>query len=152
MDSFMKEAIKEAEQGIRNKDGGPFGAVIVRDGKIIGRGHNQVIRNQDPTCHGEIMAIHDASKTLHSFDLSGADIYTTAFPCPMCLGAIYWANIAHIYYGATPEDTEGIGFRDKAFYETMCDGGSTKGRFHVLDRDECLKVFQEYQKSNKTAY
>ncbi|MCI6722600.1 nucleoside deaminase, partial [Treponema porcinum] len=90
---FMKEALSEAYNGIENRHGGPFGTVIVRDGKIVGRGHNKVLLNRDPTCHGEMEAIRDACKNLDTFDLSGCELYTTAEPCPMCLGAILWANI-----------------------------------------------------------
>ena len=96
---YMKEAIEEAYIGIRSKHGGPFGCVIVKDGKIIGRGHNRVLLNKDATCHGEIEAIRDASSNIGSHDLSGAELYTTAAPCPMCKGAILWANIDKVYYG-----------------------------------------------------
>ena len=99
MNPFMKEALNEAYQGIEDGHGGPFGAVIVKDGEIVGRGHNSVLKNQDPTCHGEVMAIHDACKRLKTFNLKGCDIYTTGYPCPMCLSAIMWANIKEIYYG-----------------------------------------------------
>ena len=117
MNTYMEAAIKEAQLGIDHGHGGPFGAVIVKNNEIIGRGHNEVIKNNDPTCHGEIMAIRDACKNLKTYDLKGSVIYTTAFPCPMCLGAILWSNIDEIYYGCTIEDTENIGFRDSEFYE-----------------------------------
>ena len=97
MNKFMKVAIKEAKEGIKQGHGGPFGAVIVKDGKIIGQGHNHVVVNNDPTCHGEVDAIRNACKNINSFDLKGADIYTTGEPCPMCLSAILWSNIEHIY-------------------------------------------------------
>jgi len=114
---YMKEAIKEAYYGIDKKHGGPFGAVVVKNGKIIGRGHNRVLKDNDPTCHGEIMAIRDACRKLNSFDLSNCVLYTTAEPCPMCKGAILWANISKVYYGCSIEDTDEIGFRDQKFYE-----------------------------------
>ena len=117
VNEFMKVAIQEAKKGIRKGHGGPFGAVIVKDGEIVGRGHNQVVKNNDPTCHGEMMAIHMACKKLNTFDLSGTEIYTTGEPCPMCLAAILWANISKVYYGCNIVDTETIGFRDLAFYE-----------------------------------
>ena len=107
--SFMKEAVKEAYDGIKNGHGGPFGSVVVKNGEIIGRGHNRVLSEKDPTCHGEIMAIKDACKNLGSHDLTGCDIYTTAAPCPMCKGALLWANISKVYYGCTIEDTDKIG-------------------------------------------
>ena len=115
----MKLAIKEAREGILNGDGGPFGAIIVKEGKIIGKGHNKVVRNNDPTCHGEVDAIRNACKELNTFDLKGADIYTTGEPCPMCLGAILWSNINNIYYGCSIQENEMIGFRDDIFYQKL---------------------------------
>ena len=152
MDQYMKIAIEEAYDGINAGDGGPFGAVIVKDGKIIGRGHNRVVKNGDPTCHGEMEAIRDACKKMGTFDLSGATIYTTGEPCPMCLGAIMWANIEKVYYGCNVIDTERIGFRDEKFYELS--KPENKARFETeLDRDECLKLYDEYlTKTNRTAY
>ena len=152
MDQYMKIAIEEAYDGINAGDGGPFGAVIVKDGKIIGRGHNRVVKNGDPTCHGEMEAIRDACKKMGTFDLSGATIYTTGEPCPMCLGAIMWANIEKVYYGCNVIDTEKIGFRDEKFYELS--KPENKARFETeLDRDECLKLYDEYlKKTNRTAY
>ena len=135
----MKTAVEEAQQGIRAGHGGPFGCVIVKDGAIVGRGHNEVILQQDPTCHGEVMAIHDACKTLGTFDLSGCELYTTAAPCPMCRGAIQWANIRKVYFGCTVADTDAIGFRDQEFYAQDADDAEE------LDRIECLKVFEEYR-------
>lgn len=152
MDQYMKIAIEEAYDGINAGDGGPFGAVIVKDGKIIGRGHNRVVKNGDPTCHGEMEAIRDACKKMGTFDLSGATIYTTGEPCPMCLGAILWANIEKVYYGCNVIDTERIGFRDEKFYELS--KPENKARLQTeLDRDECLKLYDEYlKKTNRTAY
>lgn len=152
MDQYMKIAIEEAYDGINAGDGGPFGAVIVKDGKIIGRGHNRVVKNGDPTCHGEMEAIRDACKKMGTFDLSGSTIYTTGEPCPMCLGAILWANIDKVYYGCNVIDTERIGFRDEKFYELS--KPENKARLQTeLDRDECLKLYDEYlKKTNRTAY
>ena len=144
---FMKAAIKEAYIGINNLEGGPFGAVVVKDGVVIGRGHNQVVRKNDPTCHGEMMAIRDACKRLGTFDLSGAVIYTTGEPCPMCRGAILWANIDHVYYGCNIYDTEEIGFRDNKFYQF--DPSSFQ---EELGRNECLELYKDYMKTNKTNY
>ena len=146
MNKFMREAVHEAYEGIDNKHGGPFGCVIVKDGKIVGRGHNEVIRNQDCTCHGEIMAIKDACNNLDTFDLSGCELYTTSEPCPMCAGAIQWANIAHVYQGCNVKDAESIGFRDKRFYEA--DWFMTE----TIDRDECLTLFEYYKKTNPQNY
>ena len=139
MDKFMKTAIEEASYGIHHGHGGPFGCVIVKDGAIVGRGHNEVIKQKDPTCHGEVMAIHDACRTLGTFDLSGCELYTTAQPCPMCLGAIMWANIKKYYYGCTIYDTEEIGFRDAVFYD------NPEFQAQQLDHGECQELFKEYQ-------
>lgn len=139
MNQFMQLAIEEARNGIRAGDGGPFGCVIVRDGEVIGRGHNEVIRQHDPTCHGEMMAIHDACRNLGTHDLSGCELYTTAEPCPMCLGAIRWANLRKVYFGCNIADTDRIGFRDQIFYENRWEASEE------LDRAACLEVFAEYQ-------
>lgn len=142
MDKYMKLAIDEAKKGISNSEGGPFGAVIVKDGKVIGQGHNQVVKNNDPTCHGEMMAIRDACKNISSFDLAGSTIYTTGYPCPMCMGAILWANINKVYYGCNTTDTEEIGFRDKVFYEFTEE--KKKEMIIELDRKECKELYLEY--------
>jgi len=144
---FMSLAIEEAQAGIRAGHGGPFGSVVVKDGRVVGRGHNEVIHRHDPTCHGEIMAIHEACRALGTHDLSGCELYTTAEPCPMCRGAILWANIRKVYYGCNIADTDRIGFRDQKFYE---------GAFDIAeetDREACLEVFAEYESlQNKQAY
>lgn len=139
MNPYMKIAAEEALHGIRAGHGGPFGCVIVRDGAVIGRGHNEVLLQNDPTCHGEIMAIRAACKALGTYDLRGCVLYTTAAPCPMCRGAIQWANMSQVYYGCTVADTDSIGFRDQAFYDETSDTGVE------LDRAECLRIFQEYR-------
>lgn len=139
MNPYMQIAIEEAQAGIRAGHGGPFGCVIVKDGAVIGRGHNEVILQQDATCHGEITAIRAACKALGTFDLSGCELYTTAAPCPMCRGAILWANIRKVYYGCTVADTDSIGFRDQEFYE-----GAALSQ-EQTDRDACLRVFEEYK-------
>ncbi len=142
MNRYMKSAIREAYRGIENGDGGPFGAVIVKDGRIVAKGHNEVLKNRDATCHGEVMAIKRASKKLGTHDLKGCEIYTTAEPCPMCLGAIMWANIDKVYFGCNTKDTDKIGFRDEKFYNATKD---EKDAFmKELDRNECLKLFSDY--------
>lgn len=142
MNKFMRSAITEAKKGIHLGHGGPFGAVIVKDGKIVARGHNQVVKNNDPTCHGEMQAIRAASKKMGTFDLSGCDIYTTGEPCPMCMGAILWANLNKVYYGCNIDDTEKIGFRDSVFYQMQDEGMGDK--VTELDRKACLKLYEEY--------
>ena len=151
MNKYMFLAIEEAKKGISKNDGGPFGAVIVKDNKVVGKGHNRVVLNYDPTCHGEMEAIRDASKNLGTFDLSGCVIYTTGYPCPMCMGAILWANIDKFYYGCNVCDTNKIGFRDEIFYNRS---EEEKIKFEEeLDRDECLKLYDEYMAlTNKTNY
>lgn len=143
MNIYMKAAADEAYEGIRNGHGGPFGAVIVKDGRIIGRGHNTVIRDNDPTCHGEMNAIRNACKNAETYDLEGAEIYTTAEPCPMCLGAILWANIGKVFYGCNVSDTEDIGFRDRKFYN-MTEPEKAE-LMTETDRGECLQLFNEYK-------
>ncbi len=150
--NYMEEAIKEAQIGIRNNEGGPFGSVVVKDDKIIGRGHNQVLENEDATCHGEIQAIRAASKALHSFDLSGCVLYTTAAPCPMCLGAIMWANIEKVYYGCTIDDTNAIGFRDEKFYDYLKSEDHHELPMIENQRDKCLDLFKEYSSLNPQKY
>jgi len=140
LNEFMRKAILEARNGIRRGHGGPFGCVIVKDGVIIGKGHNEVLKNNDPTCHGEIMAIHKACKKINSFDLTGSVLYTTGEPCPMCMAAILWANIDKVYYGCNIIDTEEIGFRDKKFYEIK-----REDMIEELDRKHCLKLYEEYK-------
>lgn len=118
--NYLDEALKEAKIGIENHDGGPFGAVIVdKTGKIIGTGHNKVLKEKDPTAHAEITAIRDACKLLKSNNLKGCTLYTTTEPCPMCLAAIIWSNIETIYYGTTRNDVAKIGFRDDDIYQYL---------------------------------
>ena len=151
-EAFMQAALEEAYAGIEAGDGGPFGTVIVRDGEIVGRGHNRVVVNQDPTCHGEMEAIRDACKNLGTFDLSGCELYTTAEPCPMCLGATLWANIPVVYYGCTREDSDEIGFRDEVFYEYLA-GEADLLTVSEFERERCLELFETYtQIEGKTAY
>lgn len=151
MNIYMEKAREEAYKGIRNQEGGPFGTVIVKDGKIVGKGHNRVLLKKDPTCHGEMEAIRDACKTLGTHNLSGCTLYTTAEPCPMCLGAILWANITHLYYGCTIKDTDIIGFRDDRFYQFL-NGDKQLLKEEELDRNECLKLFQDYMNSEHEIY
>ena len=154
MNKYMKMAINEARKGITNNHGGPFGSVIVRDGKVIAKGHNHVVINNDPTCHGEVNAIRKACKKLKTFDLSGCDIYTTGEPCPMCLSACLWANINNIYYGCTINDNDSIGFRDEVFYKNLnISTEKMQDRIIQIDRDKCLELFKEYNNlTNKTNY
>ena len=151
--NFMQLAIEEAKTGIENKDGGPFGAAIVKNGEIIATGHNYVLKNHDSTCHGEIDAIRKAEQKLQTHDLSGCELYTTGEPCPMCLAAILWANIKKVYYGCTLEDNEKIGFRDLKFEKLMGDRNNLPKDFlEQHDRDLCLELFDTYNHMDKTIY
>ncbi len=116
---FMKEAISLARENLKLKNGGPFGAVIVKDGKIVGRGMNTVTSNNDPTAHAEINAIREACENLQSFQLTGCDIYSSCEPCPMCLGAIYWARPRKIYFAASRHDAAKAGFDDEDIYHEI---------------------------------
>ena len=151
-DPFMKEAIREAFEGISNGHGGPFGAVVVKDGRIIGRGHNRVLSDHDPTCHGEVSAIRDACRNLGTHDLSGSVIYTTGEPCPMCLFACIWANISRIIYGATIEDNAMIGFRDEEMSKMIMSRDMLKDFEVCADRDACLELFDIYLELEHTIY
>lgn len=149
---FMQIAIQEAREGIYNGDGGPFGTAIVRDGVLIASGHNHVLAYNDPTCHGEVDAIRKACKRLGTFDLTGCELYTTGEPCHMCLCACMWANISKIYYGCTIADNEIIGFRDNKFDQIF--GGRDKlGDYMTeVDREACLRLFQDYSKMDAAKY
>ena len=149
---FMKLAIEEARTGISQNHGGPFGAVVVKDGRVVGKGHNRVLGNNDPTCHGEIAAIRDACSNLGTFDLSGCQLYCTGEPCHMCLCACLWANIEIVYYGCTIKDNERIGFRDDKFDKLF--GGRDKLQDFLVEfeRDKCLALFEEYLNTKHETY
>lgn len=118
-EKFMLEAFKVARQGVMEGKGGPFGAVIVRSGQIIARGCNQVLSTNDPTAHAEVVAIREACKTINSFQLEDCEIYTTCEPCPMCLGAIYWARPKSVYFAASRRDAAAAGFDDSFIYDEL---------------------------------
>jgi len=118
-EKYLMEAFDEAFRSVEGNIGGPFGAVIVKDGIVIGKGVNRVTSRNDPTAHAEIEAIREAAKNIHDFNLSGAILYSTCEPCPMCLSAIYWANITGVYFCSTRHDAEAIGFRDNHIYEEL---------------------------------
>ena len=146
-----------AKQNLTTDNGGPFGAVVVKDGVVVGTGNNHVVRNNDPTAHAEVMAIRNACTTLDTFDLSGCELYTSCYPCPMCLSADIWANIKTVYYGNTKEDAAHIGFRDDRIYRCLNDVISRKKNDTVtlipMDREETIKTFNEYlYKTDKTMY
>lgn len=118
-EKFMREAIRLSMEGVKNNMGGPFGAVVVKNGQIIGKGNNQVTSTNDPTAHAEVVAIRDACKNLKSFQLDGCEIYTSCEPCPMCLGAIYWSRPSKIFYACTKKDASDAAFDDSFIYQEM---------------------------------
>ena len=158
MNLYMKIAKELSEDNLKTNVGGPFGACIVKNGKIIGKGSNHVLSNNDPTAHAEIMAIRDACQNIGSYDLSGCELYTSCYPCPMCLSAIIWSNIKNVYYGNTKEDAAKIGFRDDAIYDFIkkvndSNNDSNLLELESIDREETIKAFNEFmKKSDKTIY
>ena len=143
---FMAKAI-ELSINSANTIGGPFGSVIVKDNKIIAEGSNKVTYSNDPTAHGEIVAIREACKKLNTFDLSGCEIYTSCEPCPMCLSAIYWSKLDKIYYANTREDAKNIDFDDSFIYlEIPKKVGDRKIKMIQMLRDEALKAFEIWDK------
>lgn len=153
MNEFMKIAKESAKMGMDKGEGGPFGAVITdKQGNIIAKGNNRVLMNNDPTAHAEVTVIREACKKLNTYDLSNYVLYTSCEPCPMCLSAIIWSNIKEVYYGCTKDDAGNIGFRDDMIYDYL--KGNHKDLIHLeqLNRDECIELFEEYQKENKTIY
>ena len=141
---FMGRAIELSRVHMRMGEGGPFGAVIVKDGRIISEGYNEVVSRKDPTAHAEIMAIRRATVKLDTFHLEGCEIYTSCEPCPMCLAALYWARIEKIYFANTAEDARNIGFDDKAFYqELQLPWAERQIPSQQLLRDQALAVFRE---------
>lgn len=151
---FMAEAIRLSIESVTKHNGGPFGCVIVKDGAIIARGYNQVTSNNDPTAHAEVVAIRDACKKLNSFQLNDCEIYTSCEPCPMCLGAIYWARPKKVYYANTHEDAAEINFDDKFIYEELkIDASKRKFPFEQMMRTEALEAFKIWkEKQDKIAY
>lgn len=153
MNEFMDVAIDLSDDNFDKGYGGPFGACVVKDGKIIGKGINKVIKDNDPTGHAEIVAIRDACKNIKSYDLTDCEIYTSCYPCPMCLSAIIWSNIKKVYYGNTKEDAADIGFRDEYIYEfleKLSDNKTDKKVLNLksLDRKDAIKVFERYKEEN----
>lgn len=153
-EEFMLEAIRLSKSGMNNNEGGPFGCVIVKDDVIVGRGNNKVLCNNDPTAHAEITAIRDACKTLGTFQLDGCEIYTSCEPCPMCLGAIYWARPKIVYYANNREDATSIGFDESMIYDEM-KVAITDRKIPIvsLNRDDAFKIFQEWMaRTDKKVY
>ena len=145
LSSFMAEAIALARRGMERGDGGPFGAVVVRNGKIIGRGWNRVLADSDPTAHAEITAIRDACRHVGGHWLTGCRIYVSCEPCPMCLGAIYWARIEALVFAAERGDAADIGFIDRELYEQIClEPGTRSLEIRQEGRDRALAVMRAW--------
>lgn len=149
---FMELANKQALRNVQTKEGGPFGTVIVKDGKIIAQGRNHVLSDNDPTAHGEIYTIRKACHKLNTFDLSGCELYTNAEPCPMCLSAIIWSNIKTVYYGNTAKDADRIGFRDDAIYKWLAKPNKEMLNLIQKDRDMTINSFKKYADSEHNLY
>lgn len=154
MNKYMEVAKELSEENLITNNGGPFGACVVKDNKIIGRGANSVLCKNDPTAHAEITAIRDACKNINSYDLSGCELYTSCYPCPMCLSAIIWSNIKKVYYGNTKEDANKIGFRDEFIYDFIKDMSNKEILdLESMDREETIKAFKKFaNKEDKTIY
>ncbi|MCL4138167.1 UNVERIFIED_CONTAM: hypothetical protein GTU68_043986 [Idotea baltica] len=147
---YMREAIRLSVENVQSGRGGPFGAVIVKDGQIVGRGANQVTSSQDPTAHAEVVAIRNACKELGTFQLTGCILYTSCEPCPMCLGAIYWARPDKVYYGNSKEDAAAIQFDDQFIYEELEKPISARQMpTEQLLRDQALTAFEEWTASQE---
>ena len=158
MNKYMKVAKELSEENLITNVGGPFGACVVRNGEIIGKGSNRVLKDNDPTAHAEIMAIRDACKKLNTYDLSDCELYTSCFPCPMCLSAIIWSNIKKVYYGNAKEDAAKIGFRDDFIYEYIKNLTDKSKKEDVLsleciNKEETIETFNKYlEKEDKIIY
>lgn len=150
----MQEAILLSGQSIYKNEGGPFGCVIVKGNEIVGRGYNKVTSHNDPTAHAEVVAIRDACKNLNSFQLQDCEIYTSCEPCPMCLGAIYWARPKIVYFANNRQDAADIGFDDSMIYEEMKSPiEERKIPIKNLGREEAIKIFEAWKnKPDKTEY
>lgn len=150
----MLQAIELAKEGMLAGNGGPFGCVIVKDGKVIGQGSNMVLKTNDPTAHAEVVAIRKACQNLNNFQLQGCEVYTSCEPCPMCLGAIFWARPARVFYACTKEDAADAGFDDEFIYQEIeVKPSDRKIPMIPLLREESLKAFELWkEKGDKTLY
>ncbi|MBN2540852.1 MAG: nucleoside deaminase [Bacilli bacterium] len=151
----MAKAVDRARSTMNQDIGGPFGALVIdKDNNILAVASNSVLKDHDPTAHAEMNAIREASKKLGTHDLTGCTLYTTSYPCPMCLGAIIWSNIKKVYYGCTATDAGNIGFRDDFIYDFIKDNAKDTNVLDLenQDRDHCLTLFEEYQEKEKEMY
>lgn len=149
-EEFMDLAVDLSDDNFEKNYGGPFGAVVVKDGVVVGRGINRVLKNNDPTAHAEIVAIRRACSKLETYDLSGCELYTSCYPCPMCLSAIIWSNIKTVYYANTKEDAADIGFRDDMIYDyfkALSEGTVKRSILSLksMDNEEAKEVFERFK-------
>src|SRR3989442_13787296 len=153
-EEFMRRAIALALENVRSGRGGPFAALVVKEGRVLAEGTNRVTSTNDPTAHAEIIAIREACRALGDFQLTSCDLYTTCEPCPMCLGAIYWARPARVFFGATCRDAAAAGFDDSFIYEELqLAPGARRIPMVPLMRDQALLAFRECERSSgKTPY
>jgi len=154
MQEFMRRAIALATENVRTGAGGPFGALIVKDGRVVAEGANRVTATNDPTAHAEVVAIREACRKLGEFQLAGCDLYTTCEPCPMCLGAIYWTRPARVFYACVAADAADAGFDDAFIYEELNrEHAERRVPMQQLLREESLTVFALWrQQEKKTPY
>ena len=145
MNNYFSQAINRAKYGVKNNEGGPFGAVVVKDNKIVGYGNNRVLIDNDPTAHAEVVAIRDACKNLGTYDLSECIIYSTSEPCPMCLSSIIWSNIKEVYYATDRHEVGKIGFRDDLIYDYL--EGRKRDIINKvkIENKECENLLKEYK-------
>ena len=144
MKEYFNKAVDLALNGVKVGDGGPFGAVVVKNGKIVGCGNNKVLVNNDPTAHAEIVAIRDACEKLGTYDLTDCIIYSTSEPCPMCLSSIIWSNIKEVYFGTNRRDVSKIGFRDKLIYDYLSGKEQDVIKVKYIENQECKDLLNEY--------
>ena len=153
MNEYMKIAKDMAQNAMNSNEGGPFGAIIIdKEGNIISKGNNQVLKNNDPTAHAEVVAIRNACNILNTYDLSDYILYTSCEPCPMCLSAIIWSNIKEVYYACSKNDAAEIGFRDDMIYEYLKGNNNDLINLKQINREECIDLFEEYKKQGKIIY
>lgn len=144
----MQRAIDLSIENVRSGSGGPFAAIVVREGSIIGTGTNQVTKSLDPTAHAEIVAIREACRAVHDFQLIDCELYTTCEPCPMCMGAVYWSRLAKVYYANTRADAARVGFDDSVIYDQIALPPQSRNLAMIqLMRDQALEAFREWEKS-----
>ena len=154
-DEMVQDILQEVEQSaLEFKVGGPFGAVVYKDGKIVGKGVNRVIGNNDPTAHAEIIAIRNACQNLKTHDLSGCELYATGFPCPMCMSAIIWANIGKVYYSCDYKDAKKLGFRDDYIYNFIKNGQKDQKilKLEQISKEKIVELSEKYSKIDKEMY